>query len=558
MTLSKKFLVTLVLWAAVLASAALTVCSPAAPRRPAPSPSASAPVNPHRDCDNLFDDEKWQKAAVCYERAADLEPKTAPQVEPFRSNRAVYRAKSGAAYWRAEKNDRVAGAYAKAVAAYTEAIDLAIENVDYYRNRGLVYMDMGDYAAAAREYTKVIGFGARDCMDYAVRAEAYMKLGNYAAAVSDYEEALEIVKKSGDSGCKELAGGLAAAKAKAGYATITFTSPSVVSRSDYPLAVCVNSEKHIDSWDVKINGRSYRRRGIDQIVDDDGCDLSIDERLVGKIELGEGENVIRAEVSAGGVTNSKEFRVVYGVSAGPDVPARPGAVDGVRVALVMGNAAYRHPLRFPKLEEAANDARLVAAKLKELGFDVSLELDLEKAAMDGAIERFASGKAANADVALFYYAGHGIQSKDMNYFLPLDIDACFDPAVRERGVSMGRLLEALGKSGAKLKIVMADACRNPTCGFRGGGGGVTSSGAAAPRGTLIVYSASNGEAAMDFSVFRRSFLRYVDYPGFEARDLFRRVKEDVVREMKAINAEQTPEIDAGEMAGEFYFKRGGR
>src|SRR5215468_10037519 len=87
-----------------------------------------------------------------------------------------------------------------------------------------------------------------------------------------------------------------------------------------------------------------------------------------------------------------------------------------RVALVIGNGAYQHA---PALANPKNDAEGMAAALKRLGFDVALGVDLDKAATDRMLESF-ERKLDGADVALFFYAGHGLQVNGRNFLVPVD------------------------------------------------------------------------------------------------------------------------------------------
>jgi len=92
-----------------------------------------------------------------------------------------------------------------------------------------------------------------------------------------------------------------------------------------------------------------------------------------------------------------------------------------RVALVIGNAAYQNA-RLPRLANSVNDAEDIAQALMGFDFKVILRKNLDKAGMDKAIAEF--GRAAgDADAALFYYAGHGVQIKSRNYLMPIDAKA---------------------------------------------------------------------------------------------------------------------------------------
>ena len=99
--------------------------------------------------------------------------------------------------------------------------------------------------------------------------------------------------------------------------------------------------------------------------------------------------------------------------------ATSGAADNRRVALVVGNSAYRH---VTPLDTPGNDAQLMAQVLQNLGFELAgggAQLDLGRAALQGQIKAF-EDKAASSDIALFYYSGHGLQVDGVNYLVPVN------------------------------------------------------------------------------------------------------------------------------------------
>jgi uncharacterized caspase-like protein len=137
-----------------------------------------------------------------------------------------------------------------------------------------------------------------------------------------------------------------------------------------------------------------------------------------------------------------------------------------RVALVIGNGAYRH---ISKLDNPTNDARLMAETLRALGFTLvggGAELDLSKAAFDTAVQRF--GEALqNADVGLFYYAGHGLQVRGANYLVPIDANPVREADVDFQMLDANLVLRQMESAGTRLNIVILDACRNNPFGGRG-------------------------------------------------------------------------------------------
>lgn len=169
------------------------------------------------------------------------------------------------------------------------------------------------------------------------------------------------------------------------------------------------------------------------------------------------------------------------------------AESGKRVALVIGNSAYKH---VGKLTNPANDAEDIAKALRGFGFKVFLHKNLELRAMNEAISEFGR-ESSNAEAALFYYAGHGVQSKSRNFLVPVNANARTDGDLEYETVNLNRLLEALDDAKSRTNIVMLDACRdNPFGGFRSGKRGLASL-EQVPKGTVIVYATDPGNTAED-------------------------------------------------------------
>ena len=135
--------------------------------------------------------------------------------------------------------------------------------------------------------------------------------------------------------------------------------------------------------------------------------------------------------------------------------AAPAVVlaDG-RVALVVGNSTYAHIGRLPNPD---NDARDMSAALRRLGFEVTTEFDADRVELTEALRAF-TRRSAGADVSLVFYAGHGIEMDGVNYLVPVDARLERDVDVRFETVTVDDLL--VSTSGASLRLVILDACRN--------------------------------------------------------------------------------------------------
>jgi hypothetical protein len=217
-----------------------------------------------------------------------------------------------------------------------------------------------------------------------------------------------------------------------------------------------------------------------------------------------------------------------------------------RIALVIGNSNYPAS----RLKNPANDATAIAGKLRALGFDVMLRTETTRRDMTRAINDF-GGKLVPGHMALFYYAGHGMQVKGKNFLIPVDAEIDNEEMVRTEGIDVDRLLERLKIS--RMNIVILDACRdNPFEKFRGGSGGLAE--IDAPIGTFLAYATSPGKLAADGDgangLYTTELLKAIDVPGLKIEDVFKQVRINV---LKASANKQVP-WESSSMTGEFYFR----
>ena len=210
------------------------------------------------------------------------------------------------------------------------------------------------------------------------------------------------------------------------------------------------------------------------------------------------------------------------------VSTASGQGSGRRLALVVGNDAYTN-LR--DLENAANDARAVTRVLEELGFTVTSAVDAPRARLVELLGSFA-GSLRQDDVALFYFAGHGLQVGGLNYLIPTDYAGSTVGELSLSALSATEVHNLL--SPARVTMLVLDACRNTPEAYRGfrsmGRGGLAPM---EPRGSLIAYAAGAGQYAIDGEpgkangLFTAKFVEALREPGLEATDLFRRVRRQV-------------------------------
>jgi uncharacterized caspase-like protein len=137
-----------------------------------------------------------------------------------------------------------------------------------------------------------------------------------------------------------------------------------------------------------------------------------------------------------------------------DAQARPG--DERRIALVVGNSAYEHA---PRLANPPNDAQAVAAALRRVGFNtVEVQHDLGRAAFLQALQAFAR-QARTAELALVFYAGHGLELSGRNFLIPTDARLATDNDVEFEAVPLDLVLHAVEGS-KRLRLILLDACRD--------------------------------------------------------------------------------------------------
>jgi hypothetical protein len=216
-------------------------------------------------------------------------------------------------------------------------------------------------------------------------------------------------------------------------------------------------------------------------------------------------------------------------------PAPPARTDGSRVALVIGNSAYRH---VPSLNNPVNDASLIAKALKADGFDVTVADNLDRDGLIDALKTFAT-KADNADWAVIYFAGHGIEMGGTNYLIPVDAKLATDRDVGFEAIPIDQVMSAVDGAHQLRRVVILDACRNnpfaATLKRTAGEGRDIGRGLARieqTRGTVIEYSARDGTIAADGrgadSPFATALAQHLTEAGIDVDKMFRLVRDDVL------------------------------
>lgn len=297
----------------------------------------------------------------------------------------------------------------------------------------------------------------------------------------------------------------------------------------------IKSKTRIEN--VKINGE--QSRGIETVATDE-YDLIINRIL----PLKKGENRVSVSVqNAGGISTSDKVII-------------NGSIKDKRIALVIGNSRYVGSVN--SLANPGHDAEDVSSKLESLGFDVSVLYDGTLKQMNDSISSFID-KASHYDVALFYYAGHGLQLQGdfggTNYLIPTDAILKFKSDAESGCVNANRIVSQMESSGCKVRLVILDACRDlPNLLDRSRGS--SPQGFAEIKsavGTYIMYSTREGRTALDGegrnSPFAEGILKYLDEPNLPIETFFKKVG-DWVDQKTGNKQEPWP---SGRIKGDFFF-----
>jgi uncharacterized caspase-like protein len=242
-----------------------------------------------------------------------------------------------------------------------------------------------------------------------------------------------------------------------------------------------------------------------------------------------------------------------------------GASAAERAALVIGNARYE-PETGP-LRNTVNDARAMAKTLRELGFSVIERTDASRDQLLKAMLEFRS-RLAGAEVALFYYAGHGVTVAGANYLIPLKSgyrpDGADDVARRlmaeTKLFNVEQAVADMTSGGAACNLVILDACRTHSLGgpstTRSGGGGGGLAEMSPPAGSLIAFATDAGRTALDGQgvngLYTSELLKHLRTPGLTVEQVFKRVRAGV---MHASEGRQVP-AEYSRLIGEDVFLGG--
>ena len=234
----------------------------------------------------------------------------------------------------------------------------------------------------------------------------------------------------------------------------------------------------------------------------------------------------------------------------------PRRIEPIRVqkklALVIGNSGYSQAA----LKNPLNDASAMAAVLRRLDFTVKEEHNLKLRDLQRAVDQFAA-QLHTGDFGLFYYSGHGVQVNQENYLLPVDFKSASEADIPYVAYPAARVRDKMEDSGARLRVMILDACRdNPYRSKRGiGGGGLATMKADKAEGTLIAFATGDNNTAEDNpnernGLFTKYLVEALQAPGVSLDQVFKMTREKV---FLASGRKQNP-FTYDNVIGVYYFK----
>jgi tetratricopeptide (TPR) repeat protein len=379
------------------------------------------------------------------------------------------------------------------------------------RYRGDIDLAIADYNEALRRDPKIVAA-------YAGRGGSYVREGKLDLARRDLDEGLKL--DPNHSGVHNALGNYYLAKGDYGSAIAEFnTAIRIAPQYLYP---------------YRFRAQAYENRGdLAAALADYRVALSLDpgEQQVGGKEAAEGIARVELKLAAGA---DKSKVAVVEPKASPAVPKV--AALGHRVALVIGNSKYVYANKLPN---PANDAADVSQVLRKLGFDVIEGRDLDRHGMEDKIRAFGRKLEAGADLAVLFYAGHGMQVGGRNYLIPVDAKLERSGDLTLDTIELGQILAQM-EAEKRVNLVFLDACRdNPlarsfarSLGTRSASVGSGLAPVQSAIGTMIAYATQPDNVALDGegrnSPFTTALLKYIATPRLEIGSIMKRVRADVI------------------------------
>ncbi len=473
------------------------------------------------------------------------------------------------------------GESAQAIADFDQALRLKPDRLDLLNYRGSAALRLGRLQEAIDNLTATVAAGKATAPDYLNRGVALLELGRKDEAAADLGRSVDLAsqdltKNPGQNSYSLMYRALAKAYggdpdgAIADATRYLAANPqtaeafharglALAAKQDYAAALADYSQA------ISLGRKSFilRQRG-DAYLASGQPDLAAADYLAMLRQFPNNP------LAAAGLEKAKQAVVEkFGANTPPasgqtapstPTPAQTPVPMGKRIALIIGNGAYTgtSPLPNPK-----RDAARLAETFRSIGFtDVTLAEDLDNQGFNRALQEF-SDKAAQADWAVVYYAGHGMEVDNVNYLIPVDAKLEKERDILFEAVPLDRVMAA-GEGAKSLRLVILDACRNNP--FEGAMAKKTATRAVTrglarvePDGaSLVVYAAKAGQVALDGADGNSPFVTALDTnlrkPNVEIGKLFRLVRDDV---LKATERQQEP-FTYGSLPGEDFFFNPGK
>lgn len=310
----------------------------------------------------------------------------------------------------------------------------------------------------------------------------------------------------------------------------------MVNTDKITIEACIESSTELRSTKILVNGDVQGENNVFQASGINKCDYKWQRSVV--LKKGENSVYIVATNVAGSTTSDKRT-----------IKYEPTSAEK-RIALIVGNSDY---LNGVNLKNPENDANLMEGTLKDLGFNVIKRINIGRDSMLTSIREF-SRKLSSCNVALFYYAGHGIQVEGINYLIPTDAKLNDKEDCKWEAVAVSTVTDELKKYNTNTNIVILDACRNnPYRSWaRGEEQGFKALGPI--NGTIISFATSEGATAADGSgsngLFTEELTKQMNIPQ-PIESVFKNTRKQVMERSKGL---QTP-VEWSYMTGDFYFKK---
>jgi tetratricopeptide (TPR) repeat protein len=486
-------------------------------------------------------------------------------------------------FWRAVGWNKQ-GDYVKVIADTTEALRLQPGQIALYNLRGSAYYDKGEYDIAISDFSDALRIGPPSGIIFHNRGNAWRSKGDYAKAIADYDEAIKLTPNEAFSyqnrgSAKQALGDLDGALADINQAirlNPSLPSPLINrtviwrAKGDFDRAVADATEAiglakakapvniMTPPGSVLIAAYIHRALAYEAKGDYEHARQDFDATLEGVAsDAGSKANQATAKVRLSLLSDpvapsppppqtAPSTPSGQQQAAAPPPPPMVNKSAGRRVALVIGNGAYAHVKALPN---PPNDARSVAKSLRDIGFTVSEGVDLDRVSMQKMTRDFLRD-AARAQIALVYYAGHGVQIDGRNYLVPVDVQLQAGAKITDGMIDMDTILAGLDDQ-VRTNILIFDACRNnpmahevasaaPSRGIEAGSGlaapAALGAGATLGAGTLIAFATAPGQVALDGeganSPFSAALSRHIGTSGLEVQQMLTRVRAEVVATTK--------------------------